>query len=421
MDGIDFDLPHNWSMARVDELFSIQQGKQVSKKNRLGDNQRPFLRTRNIFWGRLDLSELDQMHFTENDEQRLALHYGDLLLCEGGDVGRTAIWRNEIERCYYQNHLHRLRAKNSFVNPEFALFWFWYAFELGHIYFGRKNVTTIPNMSKSRLSELPMPTPPLPEQRKIAAVLSLVQRAIEQQERLIALTTELKKSLMHKLFTKGVRGEPQKMTEIGPLPESWEVVELKQLYTFTKKPIGKTLPTPIPFIPMEKIPIGEIELNDFEFREKVGSGTYVEKGNLLLAKITPSFENGKQAILDIPFDAAFATTEVIPIKAIESKSDIYFLFYYILQPEIRRLLAGKMEGTTGRQRLSKTIVGELKIPKLPYDEQVEIGRMLRNFDERNILRAKRINLLQSLFRTLLHQLMTGQIRVNNMELTKELL
>ena len=65
------------------------------------------------------------------------------------------------------------------------------------------------------------------EQRKIAAVLGLVQRAIEQQERLIALTTELKKALLHKLFTEGLRGEPQKQTEIGPVPESWEVVPLE--------------------------------------------------------------------------------------------------------------------------------------------------------------------------------------------------
>ena len=66
--------------------------------------------------------------------------------------------------------------------------------------------------------------PPLDEQRQIAQVLSAVQRAIERQERLIALTAELKKALMHKLFTEGTRGEPLKQTEIGPVPESWDVV-----------------------------------------------------------------------------------------------------------------------------------------------------------------------------------------------------
>ena len=77
----------------------------------------------------------------------------------------------------------------------------------------------------SRASAIPLP--PFSEQRKIAAVLGLVQRAIEQQERLIALTTELKKALLHKLFTEGLRGEPQKQTEIGPVPESWEVVRFE--------------------------------------------------------------------------------------------------------------------------------------------------------------------------------------------------
>ena len=217
-------FPGDWQIVRVDDAFEIQQGKQVSRKNKIGENQRPFLRTKNVFWGRLDLEELDEMHFTESEEKRLTLQYGDLLLCEGGDVGRTAIWRNEMDRCYYQHHLHRLRANGS-IEPEFALYWFWYAHEVGKVYFGRKNVTTIPNMSKSRLSELPIVCPPLPEQRKIAAILSTIQRAIEQQERLIALTTELKKALMYKLFTEGTRGEAQKQTEIGPMPESWVLVQ----------------------------------------------------------------------------------------------------------------------------------------------------------------------------------------------------
>ncbi len=71
-----------------------------------------------------------------------------------------------------------------------------------------------------------IPVPSLSEQHKIVAVLGLVQRAIEQQDQLLALTAELKNALLHKLFTEGLRSEPQKQTEIGPVPESWEVVTL---------------------------------------------------------------------------------------------------------------------------------------------------------------------------------------------------
>ena len=197
------EFPTTWKVERVDSAFEIQQGKQVSKKNREGDNQLPFLRTKNVFWNRLDLSDLDQMNFTETEETRLELQPDDLLVCEGGSIGRTALWNAEVDGCLYQNHLHRLRVKGEKVEPQYGVYWLLYAFDVAKLYFGRGNVTTIPNLSRSKLAELPMALPPLHEQKKIAHILSTVQRAIETQERIIQTTTELKKTLMHKLFTEG--------------------------------------------------------------------------------------------------------------------------------------------------------------------------------------------------------------------------
>src|SRR5437588_5536732 len=95
-------MPDEWAIVRIDDLFVIQQGKQVSARHRDGDRQRPFLRTKNVYWGRLDLAELDAMHFSEEEERRLRLLPGDLLTCEGGWVGRTAIWDDETAGCLYQ-------------------------------------------------------------------------------------------------------------------------------------------------------------------------------------------------------------------------------------------------------------------------------------------------------------------------------
>jgi type I restriction enzyme, S subunit len=399
-----------WDICRVVELFDIQQGKSVSKKRRLGNNQRPFLRTRNVFWGKLDLEDLDTMHFSEAEVQKLEINFGDLLLCEGGAVGRTAVWENEVKDCYYQNHLHRLRVINELkIDAYFALYWFWYAFDVGNVYLGRSNVTTIPNLSKSRLSEFEIPRPPLLEQRKIALVLKTLQQAIEQQQNIIKMTHELQLSLLNKYISEGVN-------------DSWQSFKIQDVFEFTKKPRGNALPNPIPFVTMNLVPVSYYEINEYELRENVSSGAYVENQDLLVAKITPSFENGKQGILNIPFENAMATTEVIPIKAIEGKSNLLFLHYYLLDKNVRSELAGKMEGSTGRQRLSKTILGEYFIP-MPKEVSIqnEISQNLLAFDKKLPLLRKKKLILEELLRTLLNKLMTGKIRVDELVIDEELL
>ena len=158
---------------------------------------------------------------------------------------------------------------------------------------------------------------------------------------------------------------------------NWRIVRFEDIATFTKKPKGLRYSEydEVPFVPMNLIPIAKLYSKAFNLKstDELSSGTYFEPGDILLAKITPSFENGKQCIIQkLPTPFGIATTEVIPIREVEGVSDKIFLFYYLLVPDVRALLTGKMKGTTGRLRLGTEALADLEIPLPPLAEQRRI-------------------------------------------------
>ena len=174
-----------------------------------------------------------------------------------------------------------------------------------------------------------------------------------------------------------------KNTEIGRIPREWEVVRLgdEQVAEIKgNKSINRF--NEVAFIPMEAVPDSGIFVN-FEIRpmEEVKSFTYCESGDLLLAKITPSLENGKQGIVpdSVPNGFALATTEVFPIKC--KSIEKLFLFYVLKDSRFRNKIIASMTGTTGRQRATKVSVKNLFIPLPPFPEQQKIAEILSTVDQ----------------------------------------
>ena len=218
---------------------------------------------------------------------------------------------------------------------------------------------------------------------------------------------------MDYLFSHGTKGEPRKQTEIGEIPESWETMRLAEAVTFTKKPrdLRYSEYNEVPFVPMELIPIAKQFSETFILKtnKELKSGTYFEPGDILLSKITPSFENGKQCIIqELPTPFGIATTEIIPFREVEGVSDISYLFYYLLLPDVRTSLTGKMQGTTGRQRLNKDTLVNLEIPLPPLPEQRAIANVFRAIDEKTAALEQEAQHLDELFHAMLEELMTGQ-------------
>ncbi len=279
-----------------------------------------------------------------------------------------------------------------------------------------------PRTSWPALKEFKLHIPHPQEQRKIASVLSLVQRAIEQQERLIALATELKKSLMHKLFTEGLRSERQKQTEIGLLPESWmpksceEVCEVITVGVVVK-PASHYVSNGVPAFRSLNVREDRLETSDLVFFSEHENDTVLEKSRLRAGDvlIVRTGYPGTSCVVPKHFNGANCIDLVIA-RPRNSLINSGFLSRFFNSPAGRQQAVAAKHGLA-QQHLNVGAVKKTLVPLPNLAEQAEIDLTLETLDQKLRLATARKRTLEDLFRTLLHQLMTAQIRVHDLDLS----
>lgn len=167
-DMFDGDLP----CVPLGDLAETRLGKMLDAKKQTGEHLRPYLRNANVQWFRFDLADLLKMDFNEKERSSLSLENGDILICEGGQPGRSAIWRGELEECYFQKALHRVRL-GSALEPEYFVRMMKRTVDTN----GLKDFvtsSTIAHLTGEKLRTLPIPVPPLHLQREFAARIAQV-------------------------------------------------------------------------------------------------------------------------------------------------------------------------------------------------------------------------------------------------------
>ena len=162
-----FDLPDGWLWCVLPNIAHSELGKTLNQTSNTGDLY-PYLRSVNIRWDRIDLSDLNQMRFEPEEIERYTINKGDLLICEGGDVGRSAIWDRE-DTILYQNALHRVKFWGS-INPRFFMYYMMY-YETKGILKGICRGVTIKHLTGNVLNAIPFALPPLSEQTAIVKMV----------------------------------------------------------------------------------------------------------------------------------------------------------------------------------------------------------------------------------------------------------
>ena len=394
-----------WEKVKLGSVTDSCLGKMLDQNKNKGDYQ-PYLANVNVRWGEFDLEDLPLMKFEESEQERYELKYGDLVICEGGEPGRCAIWKEQIPNMKIQKALHRVRVHDC-LDYRYLFYWFLLAGKTGELdqYF---TGATIKHMPGQKLKEVVIDKPPLEIQHRIADILSAYDDLIENNQKQIKLLEEAAQRLYKEWFV-DLRFPGHENTKIvDGVPEGWSI------YPFSSKVdimSGGTPKTSVPDYYNGKIPFYTPKDNDgafFAYKTQMNitegglkncnSRLYPPKTVIITARGTV----GKTTILAVPM-AMNQSCYALKMK----ENDAPYYLFFALNNEIKALQ------TMANGGVFNTIIGKtfdsinIQIPKNPLIYGFE--ETVRPFMEqiKNELQAN-LKLVEARDR-LLPKLMNGEV------------
>ena len=420
-DEIPFDIPDNWRWCYVGDLFLHNTGKAQNSSGSTNGIIRKYITTSNLYWGEFDFTKVKEMPFTDTELERCTVKRGDLLVCEGGDCGRSAVWDYDEEVCI-QNHVHRLRPYRD-VN----IYYFYYLFYLykntGRL---RGRGVAIQGLSNEAIHKVVLPLAPLEEQHRIVAkieeLLPYVDRyatAYEKLEQFNAKFPEdMKKSILQyaiqgklveqrpeegtgKELYRQIQTEKQRLIKTGKLkktralptitgeevpydfPASWKVCYIDDIafvtklagFEYTKYISDNLVPTGIPLFKGKNVQNGKLVLS---FESYIPESVSDELPRSQITKkclLTPYVGTiGNIAVFDGSFKAHLGSN-VGKIELLNSDTQTFILEEYVLwylKSTYGYAELTKYKKATAQESISIDAIRNVVIAIPPLEEQRRI-------------------------------------------------
>lgn len=209
----------NWPTQKLETVADFCLGKMLDQKKNRGEHL-PYLANVNVRWGEFDLADLREMRFEQHELDRYGLKYGDIVMCEGGEPGRCAIWKEQHSSMMIQKALHRIRPHDC-LRPEFLYYFFLHKGRTGHLA-SLFTGSTIKHLPREKLALVEVPVPPRSTQDQIASVLSAYDDLIESNRRRIQLLEQAARLLYKEWFVHLRFPGHEHSRIIDGVPEGWE-------------------------------------------------------------------------------------------------------------------------------------------------------------------------------------------------------
>lgn len=402
------EIPAEWGVDTIplanENFFECQNGLWRGK-------QGPFITAhviRNTNFtsiGKIDFSDIATLEVEQKQFAKRKLNRGDIIIERSGGgpkqpVGRVVYFADDLEPYSFSNFTSRIRVLDTKTfNPKFIFFILMNFYQEGRTESLQAKTTGIRNLDFNKYKELvTIPSLDLSEQERIAFVLSEIQKAVETQEKIVAGLKELKAATMEKLFHEGTRGEPLKQTEIGEIPQSWDVVSFESFATLQRGfdlPVNSRITGNVPVIGSNGI-VGY-------HNEAACSG--------------PGVMTGRSGSIGLAF---YIEGDYWPLNTSLFVVDFHgnrprFVYYFFQQFNFKKYATGVSVPTLNRNSVHTAMIATPK-----KEEQLQIADILSQIDKSIDSSSLKLEKIKQLFMSTLHQLMTGKKRVKDLNIEEVL-
>jgi type I restriction enzyme S subunit len=400
-----------WSVSTIGEQFDVQLGKRFDAAVNRGI-PKPCMSNRGVRWGRIEPSKVVVAPLTPVDVATLRLINGDVLVCEGGEVGRASVWRDELPECYFQNTLHRLRPRSEY-DPR-VLVAFLHLWAMTGRLWALVGKSSIAHLTKENLLRVPIPVPTQAEQEAMASALDDVDHLITILEQLIAKKQAIKHGMMRELLT----GK----TRLPGFKEPWSNVPLIELANGRRDLFndGDWIETPhIAATGNRLLQTGNIgvgRLTDAGKRRYISDESFeklrckeVVPGDILICRLAAPA--GRACLVpEIGERRMLTSVDVTIFRPDETKADRRYLVAVMSTPWWLKEVAERSAGST-RTRIARSEMGRIQVSLPTRAEQSRIADVISDADSEVDALYARLALAEAVKQGMMQALLTGRTRL----------
>ena len=417
------EIPAHWAAISVKRHFEIQLGKMLQPQpNSPDDVQVPYLKAQHVQWNDVLIEDPPVMWASRKDIEQFGIAQGDLLVCEGGEGGRSGILRSVTNGYIIQNALHRVRSKAKAKNE--YLFYSMQAVSFSGWFEAINNKATIAHFTKEKFGDLTIPLPPLSEQVAIVRYLdqadSHIRSYTSAKERLIELLTEQKQAVINQAVTRGldpnVPLKPSAVDWLDEMPAHWEIMPIKRAFSSMDYGISESATDSgsIRLITMGHVSEGRVTVPHSGGVDAVSENLLLQDGDLLFNRTNSQELVGKVGLFEDHETPVTYASYLVRLRPTSHHNSDY-LNAVLNDAKVLSIVRREAIPSLHQSNLNPTRYGRIRIPLPRLNEQVAIMKYLKRVTEEidaGINRAHRqIELVQEYRTRLIADVVTGKLDV----------